>query len=59
LPDCLEITAYTQKGELMGIRHQTYPNHGVQFHPESILTKCGKVLLQNFLERSEGKLRNS
>jgi anthranilate/para-aminobenzoate synthase component II len=52
LPDCLEVTAYTQQGELMGIRHREYPIHGVQFHPESILTEMGKVILQNFLEIS-------
>jgi len=50
LPDCLEVTAYTREGELMGLRHRTYPIFGVQFHPESILTEMGKVILQNFLE---------
>jgi len=50
LPDCLEATAFTQEGELMGIRHRGYPIHGVQFHPESILTECGKLILENFLE---------
>lgn len=50
LPDCLEVTAYTREGELMGIRHRTYPIFGVQFHPESILTEGGKIILQNFLE---------
>ncbi len=49
LPDCLEVTAFTREGELMGIRHRTYPIYGVQFHPESILTEMGKKILQNFL----------
>ncbi len=50
LPDCLEITAWTDKGEIMGIRHREYIVEGVQFHPESILTEHGKKLLENFLE---------
>jgi len=50
LPPCLEITARTQEGEIMGIRHKEFPIEGVQFHPESILTKEGKLLLKNFLE---------
>lgn len=49
LPDCLEVSARTDEGELMGIRHKDFPIEGVQFHPESILTKCGKELLANFL----------
>ena len=49
LPGELEATAYTAEGELMGIRHKTLPIHGVQFHPESILTEYGKELLANFL----------
>ena len=49
LPDCLEITAWTDKDEIMGIRHKTLPIWGVQFHPESILTTAGKNLLGNFL----------
>ncbi len=49
LPDCLEITAQTAEKEIMGLRHRELPIHGVQFHPESILTLEGKKLLQNFL----------
>ena len=49
LPDCLEITAWTEDGEIMGIRHRKHPVEGVQFHPESILTSSGTNLLQNFL----------
>lgn len=50
LPDCLEITAWTDKGEIMGVRHKDAILEGVQFHPESILTKVGKDLLRNFLK---------
>jgi len=50
IPDCLEITAWTAEGEIMGVRHREHPVHGVQFHPESILTVEGKKLLQNFLD---------
>jgi anthranilate synthase/aminodeoxychorismate synthase-like glutamine amidotransferase len=49
IPDCLEITAETAEGEIMGVRHKTLPIEGVQFHPESVLTEHGKQLLQNFL----------
>lgn len=49
LPDCLEISARTAENEIMGLRHKTFPIHGVQFHPESILTLEGKKILQNFL----------
>ena len=49
LPDCLEITAETAEGEVMGVRHREYAIEGVQFHPESALTKSGKDLLRNFL----------
>ena len=48
LPDCLEISAWTEQGEIMGIRHREYDVEGVQFHPESILTKAGPELLKNF-----------
>ena len=49
LPDCFEITAWTDQDEIMGLRHKTLPIWGVQFHPESILTAAGKDLLANFL----------
>jgi para-aminobenzoate synthetase component 2 len=49
LPDCLEITAQTAEGEIMGVRHKTLPVEGVQFHPESVLTEDGRRILQNFL----------
>jgi anthranilate synthase/aminodeoxychorismate synthase-like glutamine amidotransferase len=51
LPDALEITAETDDGLIMGLRHRTYPVEGVQFHPESIMTPVGKDLLRNFLAR--------
>ena len=50
LPDCLEITAETAEGEIMGVRHREYPIEGVQFHPESALTQHGKNILANFLQ---------
>jgi anthranilate synthase/aminodeoxychorismate synthase-like glutamine amidotransferase len=50
LPDCLEITAWTEQDEIMGVRHKEFIVEGVQFHPESILTKVGKTLLKNFLK---------
>ena len=49
LPNCLEITAETAEGEIMGLQHCEFPIHGVQFHPESVLTENGKQLLSNFL----------
>jgi anthranilate synthase component 2 len=50
LPDSLQVTAQTDDGEIMGVMHKTLPIHGVQFHPESILTEHGHALLQNFLQ---------
>ena len=52
LPDCLEITAWTDDGEIMGLRHKELAIEGVQFHPESILTEHGHALLKNFIERN-------
>ncbi len=49
IPDCLEVTAETDDGIIMGVSHKQYPIYGVQFHPESILTEGGKVILGNFL----------
>ncbi len=58
LPDCLEVTAWTQapngeQDEIMGVRHKTLPIEGVQFHPESILTEQGHAMLKNFLEQKD------
>ena len=50
-PDVLEVTAWTEDGEIMGVRHQTLAIEGVQFHPESILTEHGHAMLRNFLEQ--------
>ena len=50
LPDCLEVTAQTQCGLIMGLSHKEHEIHGVQFHPESIATEHGHKLLENFLE---------
>ena len=53
-PDVLEVTARTEDGEIMGVRHRELPVEGVQFHPESILTEVGKPLLENFLRTCAG-----
>jgi len=50
LPDCLEVTAWTDDGEIMGVRHKQFDIQGVQFHPESILSEHGHALLKNFIE---------
>jgi anthranilate synthase/aminodeoxychorismate synthase-like glutamine amidotransferase len=53
LPACLEVSAETEAGEIMGVRHRALAIEGVQFHPESIMTQGGKILLKNFLEMEE------
>ncbi|AOY92633.1 aminodeoxychorismate/anthranilate synthase component II [Cupriavidus sp. USMAA2-4] len=57
LPDCLEVTAWTPDGEIMGVRHKTLAVEGVQFHPESILSEHGHALLANFLKAGSGEVR--
>jgi anthranilate synthase component 2 len=52
-PDCLEITAWVEEGEVMGLQHKELPIWGVQFHPESILTERGMDILRNFLEMTK------
>jgi len=56
LPDCLEVTAESEDGEIMGIRHKTLLVEGIQFHPESIMTPLGKRMLRNFLKLSRGEI---
>lgn len=51
LPDCLEVTSWTEEGEIMGLRHKEFPIEGVQYHPESIMTEEGKKLIRNFIEK--------
>lgn len=57
LPDCLEVSAWTDTGEIMAIRHREYVVEGVQFHPEAILTEYGKELLANFLKVAKEQVR--
>lgn len=52
VPECLEVSAWTDEGEVMGLRHRSRPTEGVQFHPESIMTQEGKRILRNFLSLS-------
>lgn len=59
LPDCLEVTSWTEEGEIMGLRHKEFAVEGVQFHPESIMTEEGKRLLQNFLETYSSSLKGN
>ena len=56
VPVCLEVTAWTENGLVMGLRHKEHPVEGVQFHPESIMTPVGKDLLQNFLDSVSGAI---
>lgn len=57
LPDCLEVTAWTDDGEIMGLRHRTLEVEGVQFHPESIMTEHGRTMLSNFLGRNDNEMK--
>lgn len=54
MPECLEVTAKTEMGEIMGVKHREYPVFGIQFHPESIMTEYGKEILNNFLQTKGG-----
>ncbi len=54
LPDCLEVSARTESGIIMALRHRQFPMEGVQFHPESIMTEVGKDILRNFINRENG-----
>ncbi|MCA9413249.1 MAG: aminodeoxychorismate/anthranilate synthase component II [Candidatus Omnitrophica bacterium] len=56
LPDCLRVNAWTEDGTVMGMAHRELPIHGVQFHPESVLTDAGKRLLQNFLDFTQSRV---
>ncbi len=59
LPDCLEVTAWTDDGTIMGLKHRQYPVEGIQFHPESFMTEVGKDILRNFLQLSYTRSNNS
>ncbi|MEI4771492.1 aminodeoxychorismate/anthranilate synthase component II [Psychrobacillus sp. FJAT-51614] len=59
LPDCLEVTSWTDEGEIMGLRHKEFAVEGVQFHPESIMTEEGKKLIQNFIESYSPSVKES
>ena len=49
-PDCLEVTAESDEGQIMALRHREYNVHGIQFHPESVLTPCGRTIIKNFID---------
>ena len=49
-PDCLEVTAESDEGQIMALRHRSYNVHGIQFHPESVLTPCGRTIIKNFID---------
>ena len=57
LPDCLEITAWTEEGEIMALRHKDFLVEGVQFHPESIMTQYGKEMLSNFIQLKQAGVK--
>ena len=59
VPPCLEVSAETAEGEVMGVRHHDYPVEGIQFHPESILTPNGKKIIKNFLDMGHNELEKS
>ncbi len=59
LPECLEISAETEDGEIMGVRHRQHPTEGIQFHPESIMTQAGKRILRNFLKMCDSDINAS
>ena len=58
IPECLQVTAVTDAGEIMAVQHKDYPIFGVQFHPESIMTPDGKTMLNNFINMSQRRQRN-
>ena len=55
LPDCLEVTALSDEGQIMALKHKTYDVHGIQFHPESILTPCGRQIIANFVHHGSNE----
>ena len=55
IPDCMEASAWTSSGEVMGVRHREFPVEGIQFHPESVLTPLGEGVVRNFVQRATGR----